>query len=194
MRPVTILAFAFAMAPTLVAAQQAPAPDAQAFPHPNMAAMEQMHAQMKQLHLQARAQILGALTPAHRALLANIAGQLAIAPNPNREAAAAALDRALTPAEGRTILAAQANERTQVHAMMESARAQFEASLTPAQKAAMSARMANRPQIRTESHMEEHGASTDPGRTLLNVALGHGGDRMFFGMRAGPGGALPPPQ
>ena len=75
MRPVTILAFAFAMAPTLVAAQQAPAPDAQAFPHPNMAAMEQMHAQMKQLHLQARAQILGALTPAHRALLANVVGQ-----------------------------------------------------------------------------------------------------------------------
>ena len=80
-----------------------------------------------------------------------------------------------------------------MHAMMESARAQFEASLTPDQKAAMSQRMANRPQIRTENHMEEHGASTDPGRTLLDVAIGHGGDRMFFGMRAGPGGGLPPP-
>jgi Spy/CpxP family protein refolding chaperone len=158
-----------------------------------MAAMQQSHAQMKQIHEQARLQMLSALSPAHRALLANVVGQLAISPNPDRAAAAAALDRALTQTEGRTILAAEANERTQTQALMEAQRAQFEASLTPAQRAAMSERFAGRPHVLGAQRVE----TADPGRTLLDLALGHGERNAMFMMHAGgplPATLPPPPQ
>ena len=63
-----ILPFIFAMAVTpALAGAQTVAPDTAMPPRPNMAAMQQLHAQMKQIHDQSRAQILASLSPAHRA-------------------------------------------------------------------------------------------------------------------------------
>jgi Spy/CpxP family protein refolding chaperone len=177
---------AMAMTPGLAAAQTTQQGADTTVLHPNAAAMEQLHAQMKQIHAQARAQILSALTPAHRAMLANVVGQLAIAPTPNRDAAVRTLDATLTPIEARNIVAVETAARTQSRTLMMSARAQFEASMTPDQRAAMSARMQGHPNARSFAQRP-----IDPGKTLLDLALGHEG-RMGFGghQMGGP----PPPQ
>jgi len=200
MKAFTTLGLILALSPAAALAQTA-APDTALPPHPSFAAMEQMHAQMEQLHQQARLQMLAALTPAHRALLASVVGQLAIAPTPDRAAAARTLDAALTQSEGRTILSVVANERTQSHNMMEAARQQFEASLTPDQRAQMQTRMEFRDQGRTTSWSARAGQTSaavtaernDPGVKLLDLATGGGHDRMFMTMHHGPGGP-PPPQ
>ncbi len=54
-----------------------------------------------------RQDMLGALTPAHRALLAQIVGELAVAPVPDATTAAQRLDAALSPAEAQTVLRVQ---------------------------------------------------------------------------------------
>jgi len=51
-----------------------------------------------------RQRMIGALTPAHRDLFAEIVGELAIAPNPDSAAAARRLDAALSPAEAQTLI------------------------------------------------------------------------------------------
>jgi hypothetical protein len=199
MKVFTTLGLILALSPAAALAQTT-APDTALPPHPSFAAMEQMHAQMEQLHQQARLQILAALTPAHRALLASVVGQLAIAPNPDRAGAARTLDAALTQTEGRTILSVVANERTQSHSMMEAARQQFEASLTADQRAQMQTRMESREQGHSTAWAGRAGQTSaavtaernDPGVKLLELAAGGGHDRMFMTMH-GPGGP-PPPQ
>ena len=188
MKRIALLTLALVFAPGLAVAQSTSvtSPDT-ALPHPNFAAMQQMHAQMKQIHLQARQQILAALSPAHRALLANIAGQLAIAPNPDREAAARALDAALSPNEARAVLGIESSARTQSDSLMEAARAQFEATLTPDQRAEMAQRMSAHEQGEPRMQRTQH--TPDAGRTLLELATGRG-DRPEMGF--GPQG--PPPQ
>ena len=169
MKAIAILTLAVSLCPGIALAQQAPqAGQAQA--RPDFAAMRQMHDQMKQLHLQARAQMLSALSPAHRALLANIAGQLAISPNPDRAAAARALDAALSQGESRSIMTTATGARTQQRALMEAARTKFEATLSADQRAQMAQRDSERsarPQPRNET----------AGHELLDTALGgmHGG-------------------
>jgi hypothetical protein len=186
MKSIALFTLALALAPGLAFAQQtvpavAPAADG-ALPHPNFAAMQQMRTQMQQIHTQARLQILSSLTPAHRALLANIVGQLAIAPNPDRAAAARALDAALSPTEARSILATETAARTQSRNLMMAARAQFESTLSPDQRAAMSQRFADRPQGQAGMHMQR---TPDPGRSLLEAALGHGEGHGFGGPHGG---------
>jgi hypothetical protein len=195
MKSIALFTFALALAPGLAFAQTATTPVAPPaadggfqHPHPSFAQMQQLHAQMTQIHTQARLQILASLSPAHRALLANIIGQLAIAPNPDRAAAARALDAALTPGEARSILATQTAARNQSHTLMENARAQFEASLSADQRAQMAQRDAERP-ADARPPMQR---TLDPGRTLLEVALGHG-EGHGFGPHGGFGGP-PPPQ
>ena len=63
MKAFTTLGLLLALSPAAALAQTA-APDTALPPHPSFAAMEQMHAQMEQLHQQARLQMLAALTPA----------------------------------------------------------------------------------------------------------------------------------
>jgi hypothetical protein len=150
-----------------------------------MEAMQKLHEQMRQLHDQARLQMLGSLSPAHRAAVANIIGQLAIAPNPNRRAAAAQIDALLSNGEKQSVLTAEAGERTNTRSLMESARAQMEASATPDERAKMQARdqqrasrmaaMQNRPQ-----------RTPDAGMTLLRIAgggPGGPGERADMGAR-----------
>jgi hypothetical protein len=69
-------------------------------------ALQSFMEQAQKLHEQARAQMLAALTPEHKQLLATIAGQLAVSPNPDPSAAAEKLDAALSPQEKQGILKA----------------------------------------------------------------------------------------
>src|SRR5215831_11866990 len=66
--------------------------------------MDQTHQQMQQLMSQARSRVLGSITPAHRQLLAQIVGNLAISPNPDWDAAAKQLNAALSPSESQAVL------------------------------------------------------------------------------------------
>ncbi len=93
--------------------------------------MRQERAQFEQLRLQARTQVLGALTPAHRALLANVVGQLAVAPNPDPRAAAKQLDAALSPAESKAILRSGDDLRTKMRGMFEAIRPHAQESGAP---------------------------------------------------------------
>lgn len=107
---------AFPAAPAL--AQNAPAP-----PSPSvMQQMQKMHAQMVQMHRRFRAQILGYLTPAHKALLASVAGSLAIAANPDFEAAAKRLDAALSANEKHHIMSAASSMHAKMRSEMRSMR------------------------------------------------------------------------
>ena len=195
MKSIALLGFALAMSPGLVSAQQSPPSDAAAsqLPHPTVAAMEQMHAQFEQIEKRSRAQILGALTPAHRTLLANVVGQLAIAPNPDRNAAARTLDSALSPGEASAILSAETTAREQARSLMEASRAQFEASLTPAQRTEMQQRMATRAAEHPANAMQPK-RTMDPGKTLLHLAMGMGEEHRGFGHGGPPPMGARPPQ
>lgn len=87
--------------------------------------MRQMRQQMEQIGSQARTQMLNALTPAHRTLLANLAGQLAVTTTPNFRATAQQLDSALSPSEKQAITTAETSARTQMRAAMAQARSQM---------------------------------------------------------------------
>jgi hypothetical protein len=177
MKRIGLLTLAFLLSPVAGFAQDAPPPgpppaaDAVAPPGgpgpQRFADMRENRAQMEQLHTQARAQMLGALSPAHRTLLANIVGQLAISANPDPRVAAQQLDAVLTTGEKQSILTVHTQLRAQMRTMMEAARARMEASLTPEEKTEMAAREANR-QDRPRSEMR---ATPDPGRELLEMAI-----------------------
>ncbi|MHB8147036.1 MAG: hypothetical protein ACYDGM_07255 [Vulcanimicrobiaceae bacterium] len=81
------------------------------------------------LHQQTRTQILGALTPAHRTLLASLVAQLAVANDPNRKQAAEQLDSQLSASEKSAILDAQKNLHTQVIALHEQMRAKMKSEM-----------------------------------------------------------------
>jgi hypothetical protein len=82
--------------------------------------MQQMRAHMLQMHQQLRTEVLGALTPAHKALLASIAGELATATTPDFHAAADRLDAALSPAEKQAIVSAAQSMRANMQSLMQS--------------------------------------------------------------------------
>lgn len=98
--------------PSVALAQNGPPPMPQ---RPNMAGFRQMREQAERIHRAERTQVLSALTPAHRTLLASIVGKMAIASNPDHKAAAARLDAALNPREKSAVLAAHKSAMTQMH-------------------------------------------------------------------------------
>ena len=153
-------------------------------PAPNaamMQVMEQTHAQMDKLQGQARLAMLNSLSPANRNLLAQVAGQLAIAPNPDASVAARQLDANLSAGEARAILNISASLEQQAHQLMESAHQQM-----------MKAMPAGTPThgpwgMRNEGmHAGMRGgqASSDPGMILL-MATRSGGFEGFHHMPMG---------
>jgi hypothetical protein len=79
--------------------------------------------QEEQLHQQLRSQILSALTPVHLRAVGATIGELAVAPNPDPQAAAKRLDEMLSSGERSRILAAHqafAAQSRQLHAQMKS--------------------------------------------------------------------------
>lgn len=164
-----ILLIAMTAAPLLAWAQQPPAPPAGAPPawhQGNHQAFKQFRQQSEHLRAQARAAMLAALTPGHRALLARIAGNLAISPNPDPRAAAQQLDAALTPSERQSVLAAQQSLMSQMRSLHRQMRAQFMSQLTPTQKAQMQARMAQ-----FQGRHGHHHHTPDAGFLLLRASL-----------------------
>lgn len=121
---IAILSIALLALPCLAVADQngaTPSPQMrQAF-----ATMEQARAKTEQLHAQARIAALNALTPAHRTLLAQVVGQLAIAPTPDVASAARSIDNALSQKEGRSILNISSSLESQSRQIMEAAHQQM---------------------------------------------------------------------
>jgi hypothetical protein len=164
-----VLTILFA-APSMALAQQGPPPDGG---HPGMMRGGPEMKQMMQEHQAFRHQVLAALTPAHKELLANVAGQLAVADKPDYKAAAAKLDAALSSGEKQTILAAQSQMMAQMKAQWEQMKTAW-ASAHPGETP--------RPQ---RSPRPEHSPRTpDAGMVLLMVAGGHG--MMGHGYGHGP--------
>lgn len=94
---------------------------AQSAPPPNPAMRQQfrqMRAQMDTIRTTERSAILGALTPAHKALLASVVGQLATSVSPDVDAAATQLDHALSPGEKTAIVSAAQNARSRQRSLM----------------------------------------------------------------------------
>jgi basic membrane lipoprotein Med (substrate-binding protein (PBP1-ABC) superfamily) len=158
--------------PIAASAQQAPPSP------PTQAQREQMHAtfeKMRTLHDQFRTNVLGALSPAHRQLLAQVAGNLAIAEKPDYRAAAQKLDAALSPSERNAIMSADQQMRSQMKSIM--------ANMPKPQWAhgngAPPHRMGQRHQ-------------PTAGGILLGIAAGRG--MMMGRMWGGPHGGAPPPQ
>jgi hypothetical protein len=114
------------LSPALALADDNAAPPSAAQMQTRSAEFQQMHQKMAQLHTQARTEMLAAITPAHKAAIANLIGQLAIAPNPNVDATAREIDSLLTPAESQSVIRIHEQAKTQMHALMESAHAQME--------------------------------------------------------------------
>jgi len=135
--------------------------------------MEQAHAKVEQLHSQARLAMLNALSPAQRATLAQIVGQLAISPNPDPTAAAKQIDASLTPAQAKTILSISTSLHQQARQLMEAARKQM--------MGAMPARGGpEHPQFFMKSiHPGGEQWETDAGMTLLMTAM-HSGELGEF--------------
>lgn len=139
-----------------------------------------MHAQMQQmetLHKQFRAQVLAALTPAHKQLYAQIVGNLAIAASPDPRAAASQLDASLSASEKTAILNAHKQFASQMMAMHKQM-------------------MANHPWPKSSgspwphhSHGPRKPHTLDAGQILLAMAGGHGGMMMrgMGHMHGGPG-------
>ncbi len=161
--------------------------------------MEQARAQMEKLHTQFRSQMLGSLSPLHRTALANIVGQLAIAPTPDYEGAARQIDTLLSAGERQSVLNAEAAFRTQSKALRDQQRQAFLAVLSPDERAQMESRRAQFENGRPhpDGMRGPNGANRpqpDAGHLLLMASQPHGmmgfeghGHRGFGGP-GGPGG------
>jgi len=83
-----------------------------------MAKLQAAMAKAEAAHKATRAKILAALTPAHKAYLANLIGQLAVAANPDPKAATAKLDATLSASEKSKILAIHSAAMAQMMSQM----------------------------------------------------------------------------
>jgi hypothetical protein len=185
-RAVATLSLALLVVPALALADDGPPPPAPEGAAQNTQIRSEMHqlrAQVEQMHQQARAQMLGSLSAAHRQLLANVVGQLAIAATPDREAAARQLNAALSSGEQQSIVRIHQNLRTQSKALMQNARAQMQAA---------------NPSGAGTNGMQQHPNGPvpnmqrppqDAGHILLGMGSMHGGMDMLRG--PGPGQGAP---
>ena len=120
---------------------------------------QQVRTQIQQIHQTERTQILNALTPAHKNLLATTVGQLATSVNPDFRAAANRLDSALSAGEKQAIVSASQTARTQMRSAMETLRSKMPAppeGAGPPREGGMS---------------RETQRTPDPGMILLRLAM-----------------------
>jgi hypothetical protein len=124
----------------------------------------------------ARTGMLAALTPAHRDLLARIVGELAVAPDPHFDAAAAQIDAALNPGEVQAIKSLEAEKRAQTILDASQMQSTLQNSLPPEQAKQMQQDAA----AQSQSLMANGGSSViaqaarlegDPGHVLLLTVL-----------------------
>src|SRR5581483_9497700 len=119
------------LSPAIALADNAPPAQGAAQWQAHMAQFEQFHQKMEQLHTQARAQMLAALSPAHKEALANVIGHLAIAANPNAENDARQINALLSPGEAQAVVRIHDATRAQAESLMESMRSQMQRQLPP---------------------------------------------------------------
>jgi hypothetical protein len=123
MKNILAIALLGAMAATAVPvfAQEAPPT-----PNPQMRQQfQQMRSQMKQIHDAERAQMLNALTPQHKSLLATVVGRIATSVNPDVNGAARQLDAALSSGEKQAVVSAAQTARSKERALFETMRSQM---------------------------------------------------------------------
>ena len=160
-----LVAAALFVSPLAVRADQ---PEAQ--PNPAaVQAMEQAHAKMEQLHSQARLAMLNTLSPAQRAALAQVVGQLAIAPTPDLASAAKQIDASLTQAQAKNILSIKASLHQQAHQVMAAVHQQM--------MSAMPSGAGHGQMGMTHMHPGNEQNENDAGMILLEMAThssGHG--------------------
>jgi hypothetical protein len=146
-----------------------------------MAAMQQAHAKMEQLHAQARVSMLNSLTSAHRNLLGQVVGQLVIAPSPDLAAGAKELDANLTPAEAKSVLNVATSFEQQARQIMDSVRQQMRGGMQNGQ--------GPHGQYAMRGMTPPDETPTDPGMVLLGMAGRtldpHAGGPVML-MRGGP--------
>ncbi len=136
-----------------------------------MAAMRQLHDRMRQMHERARAQMLSALTPAHREAISGIIGRNAVASNPDPAAAAAQIDALLGANEKSAVISVAQNLRASTRSLMQSARVQMEAQMP----ADVRARMQQHEAAHIAERAREGSArQPDAGRILLHLGAGAG--------------------
>ncbi len=143
-----------------------------------------------------RERMLESLTAAHRALLARVAGNLAVSVTPNRRAAIRELDASLYASEKSSIIAAQRSAMTQMRAagrqMLAQMRAQMQSMMPMPQP---SSGPHNQMWVHRNAGMMRHHHAPSAGAILLRtVTGGGGGPQVFFMMRGDHGGPPPPPQ
>lgn len=140
--------------------------------------MEQTHQQMDQLMTQTRSRVLGSITPAHRQLLAQIVGNLAISPNPDPDAAAKQLNAALSPAEAQAVLSTHNAAHQQMMSLMQAAHQRMQSVLTAQQRSDM---QSGHPNGSTHERMMFGGPEGSPtaGEILLHLSEA-GGDHMYI--------------
>ena len=138
---------------------------------PGFQYIEQAHSRVEQLHAQARLSVLNALTQAHRNLLAQIVGALAIAPNPDFAAAGKTLDANLSPTEARTIASISTSLEQQTRQIMTAAHQQAMNAMPQGSHAN------NQHDVMYFAHSPGQGQAwqTDPGLILLHMAMPHMG-------------------
>ncbi|HYK53605.1 MAG TPA: periplasmic heavy metal sensor [Candidatus Eremiobacteraceae bacterium] len=141
--------------------------------------MDQTHQQMDQLMSQARSRVLGSITPAHRQLLAQIVGNLAISQNPDWDGAAKQLNAALSPGEAQAVLSAHQAAMQQMMSLMQSTHQRMESVLTTQQRSQM---QNGHPNDSTHDRMYFKGPAGSPtaGEILLHLSEGGFGDHMFI--------------
>jgi hypothetical protein len=163
MKKLLVLFSLLAFVPAFAFAQAQPPPGGSAapWPRPDFGQMRQNMQQQEAMHKQFRAKILGTLTPAHRNLLASVAGQLAVSANPDPKAAIAKLDAALSSGEKQAILNAAQSFMSQQRAMREQAIAKM--------RAANPSMPSPRPR---PSGMQRMRRTPDAGALLLMIATG----------------------
>lgn len=141
--------------------------------------MDQTHQQMEQLMSQTRSRVLGSITPAHRQLLAQVVGNLAISPNPDWDAAAKQLNAALSSGEAQAVLSTHQAAMQQMMSLMQSTHQRMESVLTAQQRSQM---QNGHPNESTHDRMFFKGPPGSPtaGEILLHLSEGGFGDHMFF--------------
>lgn len=186
-----------ALADDTVPSGPPPSPPTAAQRQAIMKTFESFAQQEHQLREQLRAQVLASLTPAHKAAVANLIGQLAISPNPDPAVTAKQLDVLLSAGEQQHILALHSSFKSHVKALHDQMRAQIQSELP----AAMQQRFSQKHQ---ETQMVERSEHPNDAGSLLLAALSPHGDRMIMKMgddhmghgfmMMHDGGDAPPPQ
>jgi len=130
-RSILALALALSVVPIGALAQDSNAP-----PSPTPDQRQAMHQtferfaqQEEQLYQQMRLQIISSLTPVHLRAVGATIGELAIAANPDSQAAAKRLDAMLSPGEQQRVIAAHSSFMTQSRQLHDQMRQQLQSAM-----------------------------------------------------------------